>query len=119
MNHVILFVLCIVTVEIFISSNYISLINSLIKVSKKAIYTISNKKISDHWKENIIPQYSIQMMKYSLKMLLIFLSVIFVFIIADNSFNGFLKFTLSLNGIIESLLFAFIYAYFKKLILNE
>ena len=114
MNHVILFVICALTVEIFIRSDYISLINSYIKVIKKAVYTISNKKISDHWKENVIQQYAIQMMKYSLKMLLIFLSVIFVFIIVDNSFNGFLKFTLSLNGIIESLLFAFSYAYLKK-----
>ena len=76
---------------------------------------ISSKNISDHWKENIIPKYSLQMMKYSIQMLLIFFLIILIFFIVDNFFNGFLLFTFSLKGIIESLLFAFIYAYFRRL----
>tara|TARA_B100000945_G_C19817988_1_gene339230 strand:- start:48 stop:404 length:357 start_codon:yes stop_codon:yes gene_type:complete len=116
MNHLILLVICLVSVEIFIRSNYISLINSLVEVSKKAISIILNKNISDHWKENIIPKYSLQMMKYSMQMLLILLLIIFIFVIADNLFIGFLDFTLSWNGIIESILLAFSYAYIRKLI---
>ena len=96
--------------------NYITLLNSTINVSKKAISTISNKNISDHWKENIIPKYSLQMMKYSLKMLLILFSIIFIFVIANNLFSGFLEFAFSLNGIIESILLAFSYVYIRKLI---
>ena len=116
MNHLILFVLCLLVVEILIRSNYIPLIKSLTKVSKKAISTILNKNISDHWKENIIPKYSLQMMNYSLQMLLILFLNIFIFVIADNLFSGVLTFTLSWNGIIESILFAFCYAYSRKLI---
>ena len=93
--------------------------NSTINVSKKAISTILNKNISDHWKENIIPKYSFQMMKYSLQMLLILFLIIFIFVIADKLFSGFLAFTLSWNGIIESILFAFSYAYIRKLIFHE
>ena len=119
MNHVILILICFLTVEIFIRSNYISLINSLFEVSKKAINIISNKNISDHWKENIIPKYSIQMMKVSFKMFLIISLIIFIFVIADNLFSGFITFTLSWNGIIESILIAFSYAYIRKLNLNE
>ena len=118
MNHLILFVICLLSVEIFIRSNYISLINSLVEVSKKAINIISNKNISDHWKENVIPKYSLQMMKYSMQMLLILFLIIFIFVIADNLFSGFLAFTFSWNGIIESILLAFSYAYIRKLIIR-
>ena len=118
MNHLILFVICLLFVEIFIRSNYISLINSIVEVSKKAISIILNKNISDHWKENIIPKYSLQMMKYSMQMLLILFLIIFIFVIADKLFSGFLIFTLSWNGIIESILIAFIYAYIRKLIVR-
>ena len=116
MNHLILFFLCLFSVEIFIRSNYVTLINSTIRVSKKAIFTILNKNISDHWKENIIPKYSLQMMKYSIQMLLILFLIIFIFVIADNLFSGFLAFTFSWNGIIESIMIAFIYAYIRKII---
>ena len=118
MNHLILFVICLLFVEIFIRSNYISLIKSLVEVSKKAINIISNKNISDHWKENIIIAYSLQMMKSSFKMLLILILIILIFLIADNIYNGFFVFTFSLNGIIESILFAFSYAYIRKSIVK-
>ena len=116
MNHLILFVICFLSVEIFIRSNYVPLINSTINVSKKAISTILNKNISDHWKENIIPKYSLKMMNYSMQMLLILFLIIFIFVIADNLFSGFLIFIFSWNGIIESILLAFSYAYIRKLI---
>ena len=116
MNHLILFVICLLSVEIFIRSNYIPLIKSLTKVSKKAISTILNKNVSDHWKENIVPKYSLQMMKYSLQMLLTIFLIILIFVSADNFFRGFIAFTLSWNGIIESILLAFSYVYIRKLI---
>ena len=116
MNHLILFFICSLSVEIFISSNYLSLINSTFKLSKKAISIILNKNISDHWKENIIPKYSLQMMKYSIQMLLILFLIIFIFVIADNFFSGFLAFIFSWNGIIEPILLAFSYAYIRKII---
>ena len=116
MNHLILLISCLFSVEIFIRFNYVTLIASIIKVSKKAIYLISNKNISDHWKENIIPKYSLQMMNYSMQILLTLFLIIFIFVIADNLFSGFIAFTFSWNGIIESLLLAFSYAYIRKLI---
>ena len=118
MKHCILLVLCVLSIEIFIRSNYIFLINSLVKVSKKAIYIVLNKNISDHWKEKIITKYSLQMIKNSLQMLLIIFLIFFIFIIADNLFTGILAFTFSLNGIIEFILIAFSYACIRKLILK-
>ena len=115
MNHLVLLVVCFLSVELFIRSNYISLIISIIKVSKKAIYLISNKNVSDHWKEKITPQYSFQIMKSSLQMLLIFLFILLFIIISDVFFSGFIGFTFSLNGIIESILFTFTLAYLRKI----
>ncbi len=117
MNHLILLVICLLSVEIFIKSNYLYLANSTIKLSKKAISIILNKGISDHWKENIIPKYSIEMMKYSLQMITILFLIIFNFVIADNLFSGFISFTLSWNGIIESILITCNYVFIRKLIL--
>ena len=116
MNHLFLVVICFLCVEIFIKSNYLTLMSSLIKTSKKATSTILNKNISDHWKENIIPKYSLQMMKYSMQMLFILFLIIFIFVIANNLFSGFLAFTFSWNGIIESILIAFSYVYIRNLI---
>ena len=118
MNHLILLVLCLLSVEIIIRSKYFKLISSLIELSKKTINIISNKNISDHWKENIIPKYSLQMMYYSLQMLLMIFLIIVIFVIADKLFSGFIAFTLSLNGMIESLLIAFSYSYIRKLIIE-
>ena len=115
MNHLILLGLCLLSFEIFIRSNYISLINSLFEVFKKAINIISNKNISDQWKENIIPKYSMKMMKYSLQMLLILFLIIFIFFITDKLYSGFLTFLLSWIGIFQSLLIVFSYAFIRKL----
>ena len=116
MNHLILLFICFLSIEIFIRSKYLSLIISTFKVSKKSISVILNKNISDHWKEYIIPKYSLKMMKYSMQMLLMLFFIIFIFVIADLLFSGFLAFTLSWIGIIESILLAFSYAYMRKLI---
>ena len=118
MNHIILLFICFLSVEIFIRSNYVFLINSTIYLSKKAISIILNKNISDHWKEYIIPKYSIQMMKYSLQMLIVLFLIIFIFVIADKLLSGFLSFIFSIQGIIESILIAFSYAYIRKLIIK-
>lgn len=116
MNHLLLLVLCSVSVELFVRSNCIALINSIIKLCKKSIYVISTKNISDHWKESIIPTYSLQLMKFSIQILLIFLSIVFIFLISSNFFSGFLDFTFSWKGIIASIFFSFGYVYFRKII---
>ena len=117
MKHLILFIICFLSVEICIRSNYIFLINEIIKLGKSAISIILKKNISDHRKENIIPKYSLKMMNYSLRILFIFFLIIFIFFLVDFLFNGFLSFTLTWKGIIESVLLAFSYAYIRKIIL--
>lgn len=114
MKHFTLFVICLLSVEVLIRSNYIASINSIINVSKKAIYIILNEKISNHWKENIIPAYSLQVMRSSLRMAVILLLMLLLFIIGDYLSKGLISFAFSSIGILESLLFAFGYAYLRR-----
>ena len=118
MNHLLLSLVCILSVELFIRLNFSSILDSILKVTRKATYVIPQKNISDHWKEKVIPAYALRMMKYSLRILLILLLIISLFFIADYFFNDFLAFTFSLIGIIESMVFAFGYVYLRKLFIK-
>ena len=92
---------------------------SLLKVTRKVMDILPQGNISDHWKEKVIPAYALRMMKYSLQMLLILLSILSLFLIANYLLKDFLTFSLSLIGIIEALGFAFGYLYLKKFAYNE
>ena len=114
MNHLILLALCLFIVEIFIWSNYITLINSLIAVMKKAIHTILNKNISDHWKEKMIPQYSKNMIVVSLNLLSIILPILSFLLLIKYLHVEFFEFLFSLKGIFASMIFGFGYLYFRN-----
>ncbi len=114
MIHVLLLLVCILSVEIFIRLNFLSLLDSILKVTKKVTYVIPQNNISDHWKEKVIPAYALRIMKYSLQILVILLLIMSLFLIADFFINNFLALTLSLIGIVESLVFAFGYVFLRK-----
>tara|TARA_B100001059_G_scaffold204259_1_gene213449 strand:+ start:700 stop:1056 length:357 start_codon:yes stop_codon:yes gene_type:complete len=114
MIHLLLLLVCILSIEVFIKLNFLSLLESILEVIKKVIYVIPQKNISDHWKEKVVPAYALKMMKYSFQILLILLAIISFFIIADFLTNNFLTFTFSLIGILESVVFAFGYLYLRK-----
>jgi len=114
MIHILLLLVCILSVEAFIRLNFLSLLDSILKVTKKVIYVISQNNISDHWKEKAVPAYALRIMKYSLQISLILLVILSLFLIAGFFFNDFLALTLSLFGILESLVFAFGYVYLRK-----
>ena len=116
--HIVLLLVCIVSVEVFIRLNFLSLLDSILKVTKKVIYVISQNNISDHWKERAVPAYALRIMRYSLQILLILLLILSLFLIADFFFNDFLALTLSLIGIIESMVFAFGYVYLRKSVIK-
>ena len=118
MNQLILLLACILSIEVFLRLNFLSYLDSILKVTKKVTHILPNKKISDHWKEVVIPSYALHIMKFSLQILLILLCIISIFVITDIFLNGFLMFTLSLLGIIESIVFAFVYVYLRKLVIK-
>ena len=114
MIHLLLLLVCILSVEVFIRLNFLSYLDSILKVTKKVTYVIPNNNLSDHWKEKVIPAYALRIMKYSLQILLILLLILSLFLIADFFFNDFLPLTLSLIGVLESIVFAFGYVYLRK-----
>jgi ABC-type uncharacterized transport system permease subunit len=118
MIHLFLLLVCILSVEVFIRLNFLSYLDSILKVTKKVTYVIQKSNISDHWKEKVIPAYALRMMKYSLRILLILLLIMTLFFIVDYFFNDFLAFTFSWIGIIESMVFAFGYVYLRKLLIK-
>ena len=116
MIFLILFLNIIIAIEIINKFRYFNLINSIIKLTKKSLYIISNKKISDHWKEKIITEYSFKVFKSSIGMFLIILSIISLFILSNFIFSDLINFIFSLKGIILSIIFSFGYIYLKKII---
>lgn len=118
MVHFFLILLCILSVEVFIRLNFLSYLDSILKVTKKVTYIILQEKISDHWKEKVIPVYALKLMKYSLQILLILLFILSLFFIIDIFINNFLAFTLSLIGIIESIIFVLGYFYLRRLFIK-
>jgi preprotein translocase subunit SecE len=115
MIHLLILLVCILSVEVFIRLNFLSYINSILKVTKKVTYIIPQNNISDHWKEKVIPAYALKIIKYSLQILLILLIIMSLFFITDFFLNNFLAFTFSLIGIIESMVFASGYVCLRKL----
>lgn len=115
MDHLLLLVVCILSIEVFIRLGFLSNIDSILKVTKKVIYIIPQNNISDHWKEKVIPVYALRIMKYSLKMLFILFLISSLFFLANFLFDNFIAFALSLFGIFESIIFAFGYFYIKSL----
>ena len=118
MIHLLLSLVCILSVEVFIRLNFLSYLDSIIKVTKRVTYVIPNNNISDHWKEKVIPAYALRIMKYSLQILVILLLIMSLFFIPNYFFNNFLVFTFSWIGIIESMVFAFGYVYLRKLLIK-
>ena len=118
MNHLLLFLICILSVEVFIQFRFFSLLGSMLVVTKKITQVIPQDKISDHWKEKIIPVYSFRMMKYSLQIFLLLLLIISLIITADFFLNNFLSYTLTLTGVIESVIFASGYFFIRQVFIK-
>ena len=114
MIHLLLSLVCILSVEVFIRLNFLSHLDSTLKVTKRVTYLIPKGNISDHWKEKVIPAYALRIMKHSLQILIILFLIMTLFFITDYFFNDFLALTFSLIGIIESMVFAFGYVYLRK-----
>ena len=119
MNHLALLFICILSLEVLLYSNFIVLLETNFRLLKKASNVLLNKNISDHWKELVIPAYAKQLMKTSIKILLILIFVSSLFLIIDFFVINFLTLVFSLLGIIESLGFMSGYIFLRQLYKNE
>tara|TARA_B100000902_G_C27207875_1_gene862655 strand:+ start:411 stop:767 length:357 start_codon:yes stop_codon:yes gene_type:complete len=118
MNHLALLLVCILSVEVFFRFNFLLLLNSILKVTKKVIYIIPKENISDHWKEKAIPAYALKIMKFSIQIFLILLCIISFLFITDIFLSDFLVYTFSFFGVIESIVFASAYVYLRESVIK-
>ena len=109
MLHALLFLGCVISIEIFLNLNFLNHLNKIISITRKALLVMSNKEISDHRKEKVIPTYALQLMKYSLTVLLILLMIIAVFLGISLFESNFIVYIFSWIGILESIVFVFLY----------
>ena len=118
MFHILVLLVCILSIETFIRLNFLYFLDSLLKVTIKVTHVIPADNISDHWKERVIPKYALIIMRRSIQMLLILLFIISLFFIVDYLIDDFLKFSLSLVGIIDSVCFTLGYLYLRKYLIK-
>ncbi len=114
MIHLVILIVCILSLEILLWLNFQHLLDSHLKVTRQIIHILPKGSISDHWKERVIPAYALRIMKYSIQMLMILLLIFSLLFIVDYFITDFFRFTLSVAGIVESLVFAFGYLYLRK-----
>ena len=117
-THLLLLFACVLSIEIFILCDLLSSLRAFIKLIKKTLHTISHRHISDHWKEKVIPSYSLKMMKLTLRIILILILMFSFFALADYVYNGFLKSLLSSLMIIETMVISFGYIYLRKFLIK-
>ena len=119
MDHFLLFLVCLAGVEILFRSNLVKQINSLILIFRKIIIIIPNKKVSDHWKEKLVPYYSLIIMKKTVCIFFILSIILLIFLVPIKLSNTYLDLILTTYGIIESVLFAYIIFKLRNSLSNE
>ena len=118
MVHIALIICCILSVEIFIRLKFQSIIFSLKVITSKTAKVLNSEKISDCWKEKIIPYYAITLLRYSIKSFFVLIMIICVFAISGFLFDDFIPLCFSTLGIIESIIICLIYMKIRKFALE-
>ena len=118
MIHLILLLICILSIELLIRSNIYQILKQIIDLIRRVLTVIKSSKISDHWKEVIIPRYSINLMRLSSRILVILFLIISIFVVANIFFNELLMHTLSFIGILETIFYGISYVYLRRIYLK-
>ena len=108
-NHLILAVFVVVTIELFVRMDALGFVQKMVeKFSSFAKLMLSNS-VSDHWKEKVIPKYALIIIINALKFLGVLLLIAGMFSGLGWIFDGFFKFSISVVGIVEMLIFSLFY----------
>jgi len=114
--HIVLVICCIISIEWILKSNFKLILTSLTSISKKVFKVLKSESISDCWKEKVIPYYAISMFKYSVKSFFILFLIIIIFFLPSFLLNDFMYHSISILGIIESIVFCAAYLKIRKII---
>ncbi|MFP4000235.1 MAG: hypothetical protein ACLFUN_10370 [Desulfobacterales bacterium] len=69
MKWIIVFICCVLAVEILFRSKPAGTLRYIASMLAKTTHVIANKRISDHWKEKILPAYAFIIFAGSLRLL--------------------------------------------------
>jgi hypothetical protein len=109
MDNAYLIVASILSIELFLRLKCMSYVNSVNRNTIKVFRVIFASKISDHWKEKMVPAYAFILLKSSL----IILGISFLIILVFSAFivlsSHFLSLILSATGIVECVVASLIY----------
>ena len=109
LNYLYLIVACVISIELLIRLNLMSYVNSVVKISRKALHIIITSRISDHWKEKMVPVYAFILLKNSLLILGILFLIILVFSAFIVLSSKFLALILSVTGVATSIVISLTY----------
>ena len=82
MKQFLLLALSILSVELIYRFNLLSWIHSVKENFTKLLKLVLNSKISDHWKERLVPYYAITILMKSVQSLLLMTLILGLFLIA-------------------------------------
>ena len=82
---------------------------SVLKILKKAYRVILSSKVSDHWKEKMVPYYALSIIRISSSILFVLGSIVVIFFLPSKFSITFIDYVVSYEGIIESLALSIIY----------
>ena len=119
LNYLYLIVACVISIELLIRLNLMSYVNSVVKISRKVLHIIVTSRISDHWKEKMVPVYAFILLKNSLLILGILFLIILVFSLFIVLSSKFLALILSITGVVVSIVISLTYLKLRVIFLNE
>lgn len=113
-DHFLLSLVCLVGVEVFIRFHFLQCGGVIYTAIVQARKVLLSARISDHWKEKVIPAYSITLLINSLKILMILVSILLLFLVFSFLSPSLMDLTLSTFGIAESIIVAYLYVVVRK-----
>ena len=119
LNYFFLIALCIACVEVVLQ---LKLLDSIVVVKRnicKSYFVISSAKISDHWKEKMVPVYALFILRSALFILIILVLIISALYFVTLQSREFLAFIFSINGILTSVLVPFSYLKIKTYLYEQ
>jgi hypothetical protein len=100
---------CLISIEIGARNRLDQLINRMLVLIKQVRVILSSSKISDHWKEKVIPTYACALFKKASALLLILLGMLSPFFVSQLILNKFIVFCMSIQGLIMSIVISYVY----------
>jgi hypothetical protein len=118
LDYLYLFVACVLSIELFLRLKFIFFFNSIVKNANKVFRVINSSNISDHWKEKMVPVYAFILLRNSLSILGVLISIILVFFAFIVISSKFLTLILSITGVAMSIVISFTYLKLRVLFLK-